>query len=105
MNEFRYYLSYLVAKAYQFVSTFPDFYNNQISVPTNYELMSWWDITDFLCLLSNKLYPDKLAKGEISGAMVKASLDKMPEEIRESMWKQLKEIQKEDLKEEKTNEN
>ena len=101
MKELRYYLSYLVAKAYQFVSTFPDLDNSKLSIPTHYEWMSWWDITDFLCLLSNKLYPVKLAEGEISGAMIKASLDKMPEEMRENMLKELQEIAKENNKEEK----
>ena len=95
IKEVRFYLSYLVAKAYQFVSTFPDFYGNKLSVPTNYKWMSWWDITDFLCLLSNKIYPEHLVDGEISGAMIQATLDKMPEEMRESMLEQLKEIAKE----------
>lgn len=89
MSTIRYYLSYWVAKVYQFVATFPDFDGISLSVPTKYYLMSWWSITDFLCLLSNKLYPDKIEEGVISGAMINAMLDKMPKEMREYMRLQI----------------
>lgn len=99
ISAIRYYLSYYTAKAYQFCATFPDWYGNSIAVPTRYDLMSWWSITDFLCLFSNLLYPDKVADGEVSGAMIKAALDKMPEETREKMLKELSQYVKEDSNE------
>jgi hypothetical protein len=67
--------SYLLAKAYQFCGTFPK--TGNIIIPEKYSTMNWWHLTHFLCLLSNKLYPLRVADGMLSAVMTYAIKDKV----------------------------
>ncbi len=87
MNTFRLFISYLIAKIYQFVATFPHF--EAIAIPFDYQNMSWWHLTHFLCLLSNKICPDKIGDDLISRPMLQAMLDRMDEETRKNFIKDL----------------
>jgi len=80
--NFRVYLAYFIAKFYQFVV---NFFNppNSIALPCGYNNMNWWHFTHFLCLLSNKIYPDNVPDDYISGAMANAIIDRLPKELRD----------------------
>jgi hypothetical protein len=73
INNIRVIISYFLAKAYQFCGTFPRI--GDVIVPNNYDSMSWWHFTHFLCLLSNKIYPDKVENGVVTASMTFAIKD------------------------------
>ena len=73
INSIRIIISYFLAKTYQFCGTFP--HTGDVIIPNNYDSMSWWHFTHFLCLLSNKIYPEKVDNGMITASMTFAIKD------------------------------
>lgn len=72
-RSFRILISYFLAKLYQFCGTFP--HTGDVILPKNYDSMSWWHFTHFLCLLSNKFYPEKVDNGMVTASMTFAIKD------------------------------